>query len=282
MMSTATAYVSPRNLLRDASSVTWSGSGVSALLAGTRAIDGKPDTLTRATYGGGGATVTLVLPAAITARLFVLVGTNLGASHTITLRLYSDTGATTLIKERAVTGITSATGDQNYQIIALDAAVSGIRAVRWVITGTGTDTYDIGEFWAGEMWIPSGGIVFETEFGVFDPSQQFWTDGSQGYTSRKTIYKELTLSFPALSESELLGDTSGTQNLMSIFARVGKGDPVFVGLVSEILNTSAEQRYLMHRLSAHGLITSDLRPRNRTRRNSARVYSAELTMRETR
>lgn len=282
-MTTPTAFISPRNVLQDATASGWTDGDGTTTIGMDAGTDGRPDTVTRFTTGDASPMPPLAaywtLPAAKPVQVLALLNHSIPAGVEVVAVLY-DAGFTMLDSQQRIVGA-GVEGYPRNMLFLFDQPVDATIIffsmgdyVRGDPLSNGL-AIDVGEFWAGQVWMPAHGVAFDTPIAFVDPSIQLWSAGGQGFTAPRNIYREVSLQFPALTEAELIGSDDNGLSLKSIFGTVGTRSPVLIA-------PTASSPYLLDALAICGLLTSSLKPRPVGRKDGARVWSASLDVRELR
>lgn len=280
-MSTPTAFISPRNYILDGTPTGWNGTGTIAISIAS-AMDGRVDSVARfipndpdSPTAGCGAYWTFgsVKPIQICA----LLNHNIPAGVDVICVLQDL--SSTLLDYKVLTVQDDVDGYQRNLVFAFDAE-HDVGIINFTIGASGTplvngDAVDVGEFWAGQLWTPESGIVFETPLGFTDPSLQAFSAGGQGFTAARNIYREVSMQFPALTEAEFLGGEDAGLSLKSIFGYAGGRRPVLIG-------PTRSSQFLLNTTAICGLMSANLKPSPVARKDGSRVWKASLDVRELR
>jgi hypothetical protein len=169
--------------------------------------------------------------------------TNLTATATMRVRLYTNTAATTLSSD---TGTTTAVPgfnlDPNLWPTARNANSfafgGGVKAVRWftaqpaniraiiidiVDTANPAGYIDCSRLVVGEYWSPTYNIQNGVQLEIVDNSQTSRRDSGDLITDRSFVYDNLSFDFSLLTDTD-------KNTLTRIFRNVGTHDNIFVSL----------------------------------------------------
>lgn len=215
---------------------------------------------------GTSVVYTLTWTNAITVGLVALPATNLRASDTVTVQLYSNTAATTLIASSgAVTacpgldlGLWTVTtpitanhfpyGGASKSAVWFTTQPSTIKAVKITITSTGNPAgfIDCARLIVGPYWEPTINADYGASYQLIDDTKNSRADSGSLYSDRAPMSESLTLRLSNMD----LGDRA---NLVKLMRANGVWKPVFISVFPED-GTDLEQTYMVYGKRKNGAV----------------------------
>lgn len=218
---------------------------------------------------GTSVTYTLTWTAGETVGAVALPATNLSASATIRVRLYSDTGGTTLIADSGTVyacpglnlGLWNWALPLNGNAFAYGGASksavwfsSHYFARRCVIdladTGNPAGYIDNARLVVGAYWEPAYNASYGAQVSVVDRTTNSRNDAGDNLADRGTQHDTLSLSL------EWLGETDRAR-LMQIMRNAGTARNVFVSLLPGWVDAVAEQDHMIYGKRANAGVSFD-------------------------
>lgn len=198
--------------------------------------------------------------------------TNLTASATMRVRLYSDSAATALVLDSGtVLAVPGFNLDPKLWPTARNsnsfAFGGGVKAVQWftsqpsniravvidlVDTANPAGYIDCSRLVIGSYWSPTYNVQNGVQLDLVDNSQTSRRDSGDLVTDRSFVYENLTFDFSLLTDSD-------KNTLASIFRNIGTHDNIFVSLFpDDSLATTAHDSAIYGKRSANSALTYQL------------------------
>ena len=221
----------------------------------------------------------IIFDAVRTIQIVALLDHNYPSDAEVTIELLNDSSQVILSDDIAMTF--TANSDSNFPnntFIIFDSAQAGVLQVNVSIERVPSADYEVapflGRLWGGAIWQPtSDGAA--TELSTFS---QAIIDNSSPQSSRGNSWKSDNLrrvrvnsiSIPAMTETEAIGNSSGAVNLQDILFEVGSSQECII-----IPSTANSQ--VIHKFGLYGHLTGESRISLVDKSGGTRVYRTDLT-----
>lgn len=240
------------DLATSISASTTSGALVAAYMQTDRKGEAHRSTGTSVTY-------TLTWTAGTTIGAVALPATNLTAAATIRVRLYSNTGCTTLLKDSgtitACPGLTAgpwtwtstfnanafAYGYASKAVAWFAANEPGVKGMKIDIVDTGNPAgyIDCARIVAGPYWSPEWNAIYGCTTQLVDNTANSRSDAGDLTSDRAPIYTEMSLNLSWVTPAD-------RSQLMQVLRANGVWKPVFLSLMPAASSAEAEQDHMIY------------------------------------
>lgn len=213
-----------------------------------------------------------------TIRVLAFLNHNLPSNAEFRIEAFDDTLTDIIDESEAITFMPA--GNSNFPrhtFIILSADAADVARLTITIDRADDSSFDdpveIGRYWAGPAWIPNA-TGANTELATF---QQAIRDPSTPKASRSNSWSSDNLrrarvnsiSLPALTEVQAVGDSTGAINLQDILFEVGSSQPCII-----IPNQSND--HVVHKLGLYGHLEGQSRVAISGKNDGGRRYRGEL------
>ena len=216
---------------------------------------------------GTSVTYTLTWTGGETVGGVALPATNLSASATIRVRLYSDTGGTTMVADSgavyACPGLNLGLWNWSLPLNANAFAFGGVsksavwfashysakRCVIDVVDSANAAGYiDCARIVAGAYWQPEVNADYGVEVGVLDLASSARNDAGDNLTDRGALYDTMTFSLDQMGATD-------RARAMQIMRSAGAAKNIFVSVLPGDANPVAEQDYMIFGKRVNATVT---------------------------